>query len=149
MSSTAFKSCCFYGNGKVCNKGFMFNSNGDMVKLIRKATEQVTIMDEQGTVRTFASKTEAAKELKVSSSLISKAIKNANGGIPVVNTSNNQDNKKQFKLLSSNHKTLEFVSMTDAAKKFNTNNMKITRALKNKTYGDKVTINGEVFTLVA
>jgi hypothetical protein len=120
-----------------------------MVKLIRKATEQVTIMDEQGTVRTFASKTEAAKELKVSSSLISKAIKNANGGSPVVNTSNNQDNKKQFKLLSSNHKTLEFVSMTDAAKKFNTNNMKITRALKNKTYGDKVTINGEVFTLVA
>ena len=76
----------------------MYTPNGDLVKIERRPTEAVTISDAQGNIRTFTSKGEAAKELGVSPSMISKAIKNAKGGVPVINNRRT----KQLKLMCDN-----------------------------------------------
>ena len=144
MHTEAFKSCCYYGKGAVCNKGYMYTPNGDLVKIERRPKEDVTIMDEQGNIRTFTSKGEAAKELGVSPSMISKAIKNAKGGTPVINKAKT----KQLKLMAADYTILSFNSMTEAGKEFNTNKMAISRILKGKKTGDVVTINNTCYTLL-
>jgi DNA transposition AAA+ family ATPase len=122
----------------------MYSPNGDLVKIERRPTEAVNIMDEQGNIRTFTSKGEAARELGVSPSMISKAIKNAKGGTPVINNTRT----RQLKLMAADYTILSFDSMTEAAKEFNTNKMAISRVLKGKKTGDVVTINNTSYTLL-
>lgn len=143
MSCKAFKSCCY--QGRVCRKGYYFNDQGNEVELGRRPNECITITDQDGNVRTFNSKSEAAKELKVSPSLITKACKN--GG--VLNLNNTKANKKSIKLLKADNTVIECDSLTDIAKELKTNKMCVSRALKGKTNGDMVTICGYTYELIA
>lgn len=136
----AFKTSCIHG--KVCRKGYYFDC-GKEVELKRRPTEAVTITDECGNVRTFNSKAEAAKELKVSQSLITKVSKN--GG--VINTTNNKDNSKPITLITEDNTVIKCASMAILAKELNTNRMKVSRTLKGKNVGDKVTLNGVTYTI--
>lgn len=140
MNLKAFKTSCIHG--KVCRKGYYFE-NGNEVAITRRPTEAVTITDECGNVRTFNSKAEAAKELKVSQSLISKVIKN--GG--VINTTNKKDNSKPITLIREDNTVIKCASMAILAKELNTNKMKVSRTLKGKTVGDIVTLNGLTYTI--
>jgi hypothetical protein len=140
MNLKAFKTSCIHG--KVCRKGYYFD-NGNEVAITRRPTEAVTITDECGNVRTFNSKAEAAKELKVSQSLISKVIKN--GG--VINTTNKKDNSKPITLIREDNTVIKCASMSTLAKELNTNKMKVSRTLKGKTVGDMVTLNGLTYTI--
>lgn len=140
MNLKAFKTSCIHG--KVCRKGYYFDC-GNEVELKTRPTEAVTITDECGNVRTFSSKSEAAKELKVSQSLISKVIKN--GG--VINTTNNKDNSKSITLIREDNTVIKCASMAILAKELNTNKMKVSRTLKGKNVGDKVTLNGVTYTI--
>lgn len=142
MSCKAFKSCCY--QGKVCRKGYYYDNQGNEVELGRRPTEAVTITDEKGNSYTFNSKSEAAKELKVSQSLITKAIKN--GG--VLNLNNSKDNKKSIKLLKADNTVIECATLTELAKNLNTKVYKISRAMKGKTNGDLVTIGDNTYTVV-
>ena len=142
MSCKAFKSCCY--QGKICRKGYYFNDQGNEVELGRRPTEAVTITDQDGNTRTFTSKSEAAKELKVSQSLITKAIKN--GGVL---NGNNKNNSKCIQLKKEDNTTIECDTLSDLAKKLNTKPYTITRAMKGKNHGDLVTICGHTYELIA
>lgn len=140
MNLKAFKTSCIHG--KVCRKGYYFDC-GNEVELKTRPTEKVTITDECGNVRTFSSKSEAAKELKVSQSLISKVSKN--GG--VINTTNKIHSSKSVTLVREDNTVIKCASMAILAKELNTNKMKVSRTLKGKTVGDKVTLNGVSYTI--
>lgn len=147
MSVKAFKSCCYHG--RICNKGMYFDANGNEVELTRRPNEQVTIRDEHGNVMTFNSKSDAAKHYNVQNSVISKIISNCpNGDIPTINTKNTKDNKKSVTLLTENNTLIQCESITALAKELNTNKMKVSRTLKGKCNGDKVTINDITYTVV-
>ena len=140
MNLKAFKTSCIHG--KVCRKGYYFDC-GNEVELKRRPTEAVTITDECGNVRTFSSKAEAAKELKVSQSLISKVSKK--GG--VINTTNKIHSSKAITLIREDNTVIQCASMAILAKELNTNKMKVSRTLKGKNVGDKVTLNGMTYTI--
>jgi hypothetical protein len=142
MSLKAFKSCCF--QGKICKKGYYFTDDGTEVELTRRPTESVTLTDEKGNVMKFDSKSEAAKQLKVSPCLISKCIKN--GGL--INLNNSKDNKKTIKLMTTDYTILEYNSFTELSKDFNVNKMAVSRMMKGKSKGDTVTFNGNSYTVV-
>jgi hypothetical protein len=146
MSKTAFASCCY--QGKICKHGYYYDNDGNEVELKRRPTEAITIQDEQGIVRTFNSKSDAAEHYNVSNKVISMAIKNCkNGELPTINTKNNEKNRKLLTLQCGNE-VLEFASLTVAAKELNTNKMAVSRAIKGKEHGDLVTINGNTYTLI-
>lgn len=142
MNLKAFKTSCIHGHGKVARKGYYFDC-GSEVELKTRPTEAVTITDEQGSVRTFSSKSEAAKELKVSQSLITKVSKNGGN----INLKNNKDNSKPITLVREDSSVIKCASMAILAKELNTNKMKVSRTLKGKTVGDKVTLNGVTYTI--
>lgn len=142
MNTKAFRSCCY--QGKLCNKGFYYDNNGNEVKFTRRPTEEITLIDQNGITRTFASKSQAAKELDVALCTITKACKK--GG--VINTSNNANNMKSVKLLTEDFTLIQCSSLTELAKELNTNKMKVSRAIKGKQKGDTVTIDNRNFTIL-
>ena len=140
MNLKAFKTSCIHG--KVCRKGYYFDC-GNEVELKRRPTEQVTITDECGNVRTFSSKSEAAKELKVAACSITRCCKNGGN----INTTNKKHGSKPITLLREDNTVIKCASMAILAKELNTNKMKVSRTLKGKTVGDKVTLNGATYTI--
>ena len=140
MNLKAFKTSCIHG--KVCRKGYYFDC-GNEVELKRRPTEEVTITDECGNVRTFNSKAEAAKELKVAACSITRCCKNGGN----INTTNKKHGSKAITLIREDNTVIKCASMAILAKELNTNKMKVSRTLKGKTVGDKVTLNGVTYTI--
>lgn len=140
MNLKAFKTSCIHG--KVCRKGYYFDG-GNEVPITRRPTEEVTITDECGNVRTFSSKSEAAKELKVAACSITRCCKNGGN----INTTNKKHGSKSITLIREDNTVIKCASMAILAKELNTNKMKVSRTLKGKTVGDKVTLNGVTYTI--
>lgn len=146
MTKKTFVSSCIHG--KVCRMGYYFDEAGNEVPLPKKPTQAVTVKDEKGNVYNFTSKTEAAKHFNLTKQVFSNILsKTKQGELPTI-SKKQQYNKKSIKLLNSDNVEMQFSSLTDVAKEFDTNKMYICRKLKNKAVGDVVTINGNMYTIL-
>lgn len=146
MNTKAFKSCC--KSGIIAYKGYYVDEQGERRRIEQSGQkEAIQIRDDKGKIHDFSSKSDAAKEFNVSPAMITKLIKaTPDGEIPTLSVKA-KDNKKGFSLITANGDKLDFVSLTDAARYYNCDIMKISRAIKNKSLGDKVKLLGEYYTL--
>ena len=85
--------------------------------------------------------------MKISPSLLSQLIKATPEGEAVRIKLGSKDNSKGVTLITAEGERLEFKSVTDAASEFGYNKMKMSRCLKGKQMGDKITLSGVDYTL--
>lgn len=134
MSFKAFDSACRYG--EIPNKGFYIGEDGSQIKLTQSGIkESITING-----ITYSSKTEAAREMNISPSLISKKLK-SDRTIEAL-AKGTMKNRKGFNLTSPDGEIMEFESVSRAASEFGFNKMKMSRLIKGKGIGDIITISG-------
>lgn len=141
MCVKAFIGCC--KSGVICQKGYYTNESGERCFIEHTGTrKEVSLTDWNGVTRTFNSLTDAAKFFNLDIAHISRVVKN--GG--VINKPKNKI--KEFCLLNpQTNQYYKFNSMSDAADILNCNKMVISRALKDKSFEDVVTIKKITYIL--
>lgn len=146
MNFKAFMSACI--SGEIPKKGYIINESGESEKITHSGqSEKISVKDGDGNIREFASKAEAARELGVSASLISKKIKGMTEGEEVTVIKGNMKNRKGIKLITADGERLEFESVRSAAVKLGIDKSKLSRLLKDKESGQSVTILGLSYTI--
>lgn len=134
MSFKAFDSACRYG--EIPNKGFYIGNDGSQIKLTQSGLKETITINGI----TYSSKSEAAREMNISPSLISKKLK-ADRTIEAL-VKGTMNNRKGFNLTSPDGEIMEFESVRAAGIKLGIDKSKISRMIKGKGIGDIITISG-------
>ena len=146
MNYRAFITACKFC--KIPHKGYYIDEDGVEVKIKQSGVkERIRVRDAQGVIREFASKSEAARDLGISPALLSKLIK-ANPDAEILEVKvGAKDNRKALVLITHEGERLEFDSVRDCASKLGVDKMKVSRGIKGKQSGDKITLAGVNYRL--
>ena len=146
MNYNAFMSAC--KSGVIPQKGYYVNEQGERVVIEQSGQrEAITVRDAEGLIREFESKAEAARELGVSPSLLSKLIKATPEGEVITISKGAKNNRKGFTLITAEGDKLDFMSVRDAATRLGVDKSKVSRVIKGKVSGDTVTLLGVSYRL--
>lgn len=146
MNYNAFMSAC--KSGVIPQKGYYVNEQGERVVIEQSGQrEAITVRDAEGLIRKFESKAEAARELGVSPSLLSKLIKATPEGEVITISKGAKNNRKGFTLITAEGDKLDFMSVRDAATRLGVDKSKVSRVIKGKVSGDTVTLLGVSYRL--
>lgn len=144
MGTNAFISACKYG--KIPHKGYTITADGNEVASKSTGIKEAITLLVGGEEKHYSSKSEAAKDLGISASLISKRIKADSADIMSI-TKGSKNNSKGLALITEDGSILEFSSVRDAARKFGIDKSKMSRIVKGKSSGDILRIDGGIFTI--